>query len=247
MFKALQKLFFPGYNAQRYKTVRYAFPLVLVTALFASLASVISENNSYITISTDAQTITRDQSFYIDVSVTTHVAVNAVDLVISYPSDKMIIDSIDTGISVITLWESTPYAQNGNIYLRGGTYRKGFIGAHPIARIRAHATEAGEARLLIKDSRLVAGDGSGNDVETVASQSFNEAKILIIGDESGVVSAKASISIVTDTDGDGDVDLTDITLFMTAWFTGTSVFDFNGDGRMTFSDFSILLADSFLR
>lgn len=246
MFRKLWHALFPASSERQYQTVRYAFPLILVTAMFASFAS-IATDSSYITIRTDAETITRDQSFFIDVLVTAHVAVNAVDLTIAYPEDKIIIDSIDTGTSVITLWVNEPYAKDGTIYLSGGTYRKGFIGEHQIARIRAHATESGDARILLKDSQLLSGDGSGSDVQTVVSQDFNEVKIEISGDDEGVVTAKASISVVTDTDGDGDVDLGDVTLFMSAWFSKSSVFDFNGDGRMTFGDFSILLAESFIR
>ena len=65
--------------------------------------------------------------------------------------------------------------------------------------------------------------------------------------EDGVLSAEATISIITDMDGDGKVDLKDISTFMAAWFTKAKTYDFDGDGRMTFRDFSIILADSFTR
>lgn len=243
MFKVLWKILFPKYAAQNSATVRYAFPLVIATAIFASLASVVSENSSYVTISTDVTSVSRDQEFIVEVRATTHVPVNAVDLVIAYPEEKIVVDSIDTGTSVITLWAEEPYARDGNIYLRGGTFRKGFIGEHPIARIRVHAAEAGEARFLIKDTQLVAGDGKGTEVPAATSLA-NSVEIHVSGGD-GVIAGKAELSLVTDTDGDGDVDLRDIRSFMSAWFTGGSAYDFNGDGRMTFKDFSILLSDSF--
>lgn len=242
MFKVLWKALFPNHSQKHFNTVRYAFPLVIVTAVFASLASVISENTSYVTIRTDTETVVKDQQFTIDVLVTAHVPINAVDLVISYPQDKLVVEGIDTGTSVITLWTEAPYAKDGSIYLTGGTFRKGFLGEHTIARIKAHATEAGEARILIKETQLVAGDGKGSEV--IASDSENEVKIAITGSE-GVIKGEASIAVVSDIDGDGDVDLKDISAFMSAWFSKGSTFDFNGDGKMTFRDFSILLAESF--
>ncbi len=225
--------------------MKYAFPLVLVTALFAGLASVVSENSSYITIRTEAENVAEGEQFLIDIIATVHIPVNAIDLTIQYPDDKMVIESIDTGTSVITLWTEEPYAKDGNIFLRGGTFRKGFIGEHTIARIKAHATKSGEARILIKESQLVAGDGLGTIVPVHESDTYNEVKILVRSSD-GIIAGEASISVVSDTDGDGDVDLKDIATFMTAWFTRGSVFDFNGDGRMTFKDFSILLAESFM-
>ena len=246
MFKFVWKKLFPSYVGTHYDTVRYAFPLVLFTALIAGFASVITENSSYVTIRSNVETVVQDQPFFIDIRASTHVPVNAVDLVIAYPDSKMVIDSIDTGTSVITLWTQEPYAKNGNIYLSGGTFRKGFIGEHTIARIKAHATQSGEARVLIKETQLVAGDGKGTEVSVVESDTNNEVKIKVEGKD-GVISGKATITIISDTDGDGDVDLHDISIFMSAWFTGSKTYDFNGDGRMTISDFSILLADSFFR
>jgi hypothetical protein len=210
------------------------------------LAALITETSSYVTIKTSAETVAKDQQFIIDVSVTAHVPVNAIDLVISYDADQIKIDGIDKGTSVITLWAKEPYAENGNMYLQGGTFRKGFIGTHTVARIKAHGIKSGEARVVVKNSQLVAGDGKGSPVAVTETALHNETKILVTG-EDGVIKAKADLAIVTDTDGDGDVDLGDISSFMAAWFTKGSTFDFNGDGKMTFKDFSILLAESFRR
>lgn len=244
MLKKFWKLLFPTSSDRQYATVKYAFPLVIVATLFYSLASVITGSDSYITIRTTSDTVTQDQLFYIDVLATTHVPVNALDLTIAYPEDKMEIDGIDTGTSVITLWTEEPYAKDGNVYLRGGTFRKGFVGEHTIARIRAHATKPGDARVFLKDSQLVAGDGKGTDVAVTASEDDNEIKLAIVAKD-GVAEVKAIVGIASDADEDGDVDFKDISIFMSAWFTGRNTFDFNGDGKMTFKDFSILLAESF--
>ncbi len=246
MFLKLWHKLFPGYAGTRFDTVRYAFPIVVIATLFAGLASVVSENNSYVTIRTNVENVSRDQEFFIDVLVTAHVPVNAVDIVIAYPEDKISILGIDTGTSVITLWTEEPYAERGHVYLRGGTFRKGFIGERTIARIRARAIEQGDAKIFLSDSQLVAGDGKGTEINATPSSEHNEIRIAVSGTDN-VIRGEASISLITDTDGDGDVDLGDVSAFMAAWFTGGKTYDFNGDGRMTFRDFSILLADSFFR
>ncbi len=246
MYRKFWRLLFPRLAGTRFDTIRYAFPVVVIATIFASLASVVSDNSSFVTISSSASSVTRDQEFYITVSVTAHVPVNAVDLTITYPESKLSVLGIDTGTSVITLWTEEPYAENGKMYLRGGTFRKGFVGEHTIARIKVRAREAGEARVFLSDSQLVAGDGKGTTVDTESLQELNEVRIAVSG-EDAVIRGDATLALVTDTDGDGDVDLGDISVFMTAWLTGNKTFDFNGDGRMTFSDFSILLADSFFR
>ena len=110
MLKALWKMLFPQYAGGEFTTVRYAFPLIIVTAVLAGLASVVSENNSYVTVETNAETVSQGEQFTVDVKVTAHVPVNAVDLVIAYPEDAIVIDGIDTGTSVITLWTEEPYA-----------------------------------------------------------------------------------------------------------------------------------------
>lgn len=246
MFEKLWKLFFPAYAGKQFMTVKYAFPVVVLATLLASLASVISENSSYISITATETAVTRDQEFFIDISVTAHVPVNAVDLVLVYPDDKLSVLGIDTGTSVITLWTEEPYVKDSKIYLRGGTFRKGFIGEHTLAHIKVRAKEAGSTRIFVDKSALVAGDGKGSEVDVSETEGISEVKISVLSSE-GVLKGEAIISIITDTNGDGKVDLGDVSAFMAAWFTKAKTFDFDGDGRMTFKDFSILLADSFFK
>jgi hypothetical protein len=231
-------------SGRNFDTVRFAFPIVVIATIFAGLASIATESNSYVTISAPVTTTSRDQEFFITVAVSAHVPINAIDLAISYSEKTLEVLAIDTGTSVITLWTENPYAENGKIYLRGGTFRKGFIGEHEVARIKVRAKESGEARFFVSGTEFIAGDGLGTPVPAIESEE-NELRIAVLGNERGVISGEATISIVTDTDGDGDVDFRDISYFMSAWFTRANMYDFNHDGKMTFMDFSILLADSF--
>jgi hypothetical protein len=246
MFRKFKNIFRIKNNEKKFSTVHYAFPIVIVSTIFAGLAAVISDSSSYVTISTPVTSTVRDQEFFITVAVTAHVPINAIDLNIAYSEDTLEILSIDTGRSVITLWTETPYARDGKIFLSGGTFRKGFLGEHEVARIKARAKEAGDARLFVSNTQFIAGDGQGTVVESSQRDGNNEVQIVVLGD-SGVIKGEATISIITDTNGDGKVDIRDISAFMTAWFTRSSTYDFNHDGKMTFRDFSILLADSFFR
>jgi hypothetical protein len=246
MWQSLIRLLFPSYyHRNEYKTVRYAFPIVALTALFAGLAAVTTHDASYISFTTSQSSVREGETFTIEVKANAHVPVNAVDIVVDYPENQMKIQGIDTGTSVITLWTEDPYARGGKVYLRGGVFQKGFLGEHTIARIRAEATATGLAYVNLDSAALVAGDGKGTTV-TVEKVSDTQTRIYVTAVD-GSLEGAASIDIVTDLDGNGSVDLSDISAFMGAWFSKGKTFDFNGDGRMTFKDFSILLADSFFK
>ena len=227
--------------------------------LFASFAAVITEQESFITVKAIPENVKEGSNFFIKVYASAHVPVNAIDVAISYPRDQIEITGFDTGQSVITLWAEDPYAENGVIYLRGGSFKKGFLGEHLIVTVRARATKTGVAYVSKDSAQFIAGDGEGTEV-SVSNVSTDKSKILVANADgsfpispentdtgAGSLVSTVSIYIITDIDGDGNVGLNDISAFMSAWFNRTAIFDFNGDGRMTFRDFSILLADSFFK
>jgi hypothetical protein len=244
MWSWLRRLLFGSATKNR-TTVRNAFPIIAITALFAGLAAVSSQSVSYISITTSQTTVTEGETFTIDVKAFAHTPVNAVDVVIDYPENQMKVEGIDTGTSVITLWTEDPYTRDGKVFLRGGVFQKGFLGEHTIARIRMNATESGLAYVEVDSAALIAGDGKGTEVK-VDRVTDTEMRIYV-DPKDGELAGTASINIVTDIDGDGSVSLSDISSFMAAWFSRGQVFDFNNDGKMTFRDFSILLSDSFFK
>lgn len=223
-------------------TVRYAFPAVLALSAILTFALSAMSESSYVRISTVPEHVGAGETFTINIYAAAHVPTNAVDLKIAYPEKQIKIDSIDTGESIITIWTEEPYAKDGYVYLRGGVFRKGFLGEHLIARINAQAVESGVARIVASQAVFLAGDGKGSTV-SVSNNGSEVAQVSV--DEAGNLKSNVAIGIVTDIDGDGDVDLSDIERFLSAWRTSTSFFDFNGDGRMTFRDFGILLAKAF--
>ncbi len=229
------------------RTVRVAFPLILVSVGLVGAATVLTQNTSYLVLNPSKNAIQEGDRFSIDVFVFAHQPVNAIDISIAYPPSQATITGIDAGASVITLWTEEPYFENNTVYLRGGTFRKGFQGQHFIARINAEAKQSGIASIEAENIRLLAGDGSGSEVAVTSQQGQSSVQIQIANENGEVAGSVNIIKIISDIDGDGKVDLRDVSIFMSAWRNKDIIYDFNGDGRMTFRDFGIILADSFFK
>jgi hypothetical protein len=236
------------------RTIRYSFPVILGALVVLGALSVTSTDKTIIEIVPSQTTVRAGETLALNVYVSAHKPVNAIDISVKVPSSQLKVKGIDTGESVITLWTEQPYVKNGVVYLRGGTFRKGFLGKHLIATINAEAIETGLAYVNVIDSMLLAGDGKATEIET--ANSANEEVKLYIATRDGVLptdktgstfEASAEVNIITDIDGDGQVTLSDISQFMGAWRSRSVVYDFSGDGLMTFRDFAIILADSFWR
>lgn len=255
--EALKRIFWP-YRRHKSRTVRYAFPLLFLASALLAANAIDTQNESYVYIQSDASSVQENDTFEIRVFAYANEPVNAVDIQLAFPPDQVEVTGIDIGQSVITLWTEEPYIENGStVVLRGGTFRKGFKGEHLIAVINARAKESGLASFEVTDSTFLAGDGTGAEV-TVGSSGREKTKLVIAnadgsysavapaGQESGL-EASVTVRIVPDIDGDGQVTLADISRFITAWRNKTEIYDFSGDGEMTFRDFAIILAKSFMR
>lgn len=225
------------------------FPIVAVA--FGMLgASYLSGSSSYVILTPSPQYVEAGAMVEILVEAVAHTPVNTVDIEVAFPPDQLQIVSIDKGDSVITLWTAEPVIENNKVQLSGGVYRKGFSGRHIIARINARAVNEGNADVLVRSSIFLAGDGKGTpiaiDPDSNRKAAVQIGKIGVI-DPKTTISGKVAVAVFTDIDGDRDVDLEDIQAFMSAWRNGNSKYDFNGDGRMTFRDFAIILSDSFFK
>ncbi len=233
------------------RTVRYVFSFMFVLAALLGTASVISKDNSYVSLSTPQKTVNQSDIITLDVYVYAHTPINAVDIALRFPQDQVTVLSIDKGQSVLTLWTEEPKFENGLVTLRGGTYKKGFIGEHKIASIEVRSKTTGSIEFLADSTRLLAGDGKGTEIASGETPSVvvqvtdnnTPASEASVSDSS--LEAKAFVVVATDIDADGAITLKDISSFMASWFSTDTVFDFNSDGKMSIQDFSILLADYF--
>ncbi len=236
---------------RRSMTVRYAFPMVAILAAMLGLGAVTTTQQSSIRLESSAGTVNDGGPFSVSVYVAAHVAVNAVDIEVTIPPNVEVV-GIDRGESVITLWTVEPTVEGNKVILRGGTFRKGFIGEHLIATINAEARDSGLAEFKVTDALLLAGDGEGSTVPF--DETTSGARLYVANEDGtftdevpvGVDGAVATI-VITDIDGDGQVSLGDVSRFMVAWSSRTVLYDFNNDQRMNFKDFSIILSDVFFQ
>lgn len=241
----------PWHRRERSTTVHYAFPFVFLLATALGATAIMSDKGTYLIVESREQNISAGENFAVDVFVVARVPVNAVDVRLSLPRGQVKVLGIDTGESVITLWTKEPYVENGVVYMQGGTYRKGFIGKHRIATVNAQALTSGLAQIGVTHAELYAGDGTGAKVSVVPAGEDSTELLIAREDGTYLPSATAggdvSFTIIGDVDGDGAVTLKDISAFMSAWHNKTVTYDFNGDTRMTFRDFGIILAKYFLK
>lgn len=230
------------FSVRRYPTIRYAFSLLFIFATIAGMAAVISSDSSYVRIVVPNTTIDAGTQFFVEVYAYASAPVNAVDIAIAVPADFVEVLGVDRGESVITLWTEDPHVKDGSVILRGGTYRKGFIGEHKIATINLRAVTEGKAEFLVRDAVLLAGDGKGTPIAVADDSVVTSLYIFPQGQRSENIVAEGAIVILTDINNDGVVTLADISSFMSSWYGKGPLRDFDNDGKMTFRDFSIILA-----
>jgi len=229
-------------------TVKYMFPAVLGAAALLSALVLNSTNSSFISLETNVQAVEVGALFEVEVLANAHTPVNAVDITIDFPSDKLEVFSVDRGQSVLTIWTEDPVVKKSSVTLSGGTFRKGFIGEHELVTINFRALKTGTYDVRVSQATLIAGDGAGTNVP-VAAPPASTLALFNYDDGTSAEDIKIAINrgMVTDVNNDGKVTLQDISAFMGAWSSRTQMFDFNQDGQMTFKDFSIILADFFLQ
>lgn len=225
----------------RARTIRHTFSFSTV-AIVALMAAVLASTESpYVRLETPQKTVVAGEQFVVNVYVGAQEPVNAVDISVQFPSEQVTVDGIDTGNSVISLWTEDPYVDGDAVVFRGGTFRRGFVDEHLLGRINFVANETGQARFIVNDRTLLAGDGSGSEVSGVTTEPI---VVVAVGSD-GELAADVELTFVTDIDNDGKVTLSDINRFIDAWRKKQWIYDFNGDQTMNFRDFAIILADSF--
>lgn len=248
MIQSIVSIFSRIFRKKRSTTVRTAFPVIFATIVIAAAAITATENTSRIVMETEPKVINSGEEFVVNISAIAHAPANTIDIEISYPEDKIEILGVDIGQSVISLWTEEPHWEDGVLSMSGGAFRKGFLGKHFIARVRARGIGTGRAVIAPASVLFLAGDGKGTEINTDETDSDSEVYIARDGENiDNEITGRLTINVITDLDGDGEVSFSDIAAFMSAWRSGSEIIDFNGDGEMTFRDFAIILSDSFFK
>ncbi len=164
---------------------------------------------------------------------TANNAVNAVSGKITFPQDKLEVQSISKKDSVIGLWiEGPTYSNdNGTITLSGITPSTSFnTSAGQIITVVFKITHEGNALLEIKEGLVLAGDGQGTNLLTdTMSSNFNFAQ------------QKNSAGIY-DLNNDNKIDISDVSILISNWGTPKNQrADFDKDGIVDLRDLSILV------
>jgi hypothetical protein len=241
------QIFLKTVLVRKNNTVKVMFSLSFLSGLLLLGAAALTGNSvSYIRLESSQSVIEANQRFSLDIYAYAHVPVNAVDITLRFEKDAVEVIGVDRGQSVLTIWTEEPVIESDKVILRGGTFRKGFIGEHKIATVELLAKQSGQSEFFAANVTLLAGDGRGTPVSVAEAEDSSINLYVYDEDEDPAnIGVDITVSIITDIDGDGKVSLKDVSSFMGAWSNKSHVYDFNGDGRMSFRDFSIILADVF--
>lgn len=216
---------------------------IAITVTFASLVALLVTNltatqASRVSLTASEQIVQPEQQFKIDVYIDATVPINAASLDVQFDPARVEVLGINRGESVITLWTEDPRVENNKVLLRGGTYRKGFIGRHLIATIRVKALSEGHAAFAMANIQLLSGDGTGNSVPY--STQDNPPRVTIATANSQLAT-ETEVRSLADLDSTERITMREVSIFMAAWSNREVLYDFNNDGKMDLRDFSILL------
>lgn len=204
-----------------------------------------------ISLSPALGTVVLNQSFAVDVLVTSDVPVNAYSGIVTFDPAVLSVSQIDYNTSIADLWVEEPWYSNddGTVTFAGGTTATGgFTGSGSLVTITFAPRALGDAAITLTDAQLYEHDGFGTEVNL--SDTIDALfTVTSLTDRARVVAQKSEDRMVRivatpptpDLNQDGVVSLVDVSIFMLNFFGSDARFDFNQDGAINTSDLSILL------
>ncbi len=215
----------------------------LMAAIMVAVSSTETTNMSLVPA---VEKIAIGESVDIDVVISSEVPVNAFTGEVLFDKNVFTVESISYNTEVADLWVTEPwYSKADNtVYFAGGTTKSGgFVGKDNLLTITLKASNSGYVMTKLKNHRILLHDGFGTDATLPAS-----ADVLLsfyTPDESKPVAttwvqvgeAKPS----TDLNNDGKQSLADIAIMMLHIGGNNKRYDFNQDGLVNTTDFSILM------
>ncbi len=182
----------------------------------------------------------------VDVNVNTKTAINALGATIKFPEDILEIVAISKKKTFFDLWtEDTIISEEqGEIRFSGGTVKQGgLLGTGTVLTLTVRALRPGTAEIFFKDAEIYGHDGSG----LVLDRNMRTLTYTVTPLDSitGVVNPTKETSFTPNADfnGDGRVSLVDVSILAYKLVGSYDPrFDLDTDGKLGLSDLSIIFA-----
>lgn len=170
--------------------------------------------------------------FFVDVMATSDMPINAAEITVSFPTDKMEASDVSQDGSILDLWVQEPGYSNtaGTVDWSGGTVKSGgFTGTGKLVNIAFTAKKPGVGTLAFDTGLFAAHDGKGTTLFPVKN--------------SLLYTIRPKTKPSPDLNSDGLVNFMDISTWIAAYFRSYNPeYDLNADGKISTSDLSIFLS-----
>ncbi len=152
-------------------------PLLIIITIFLIRADYTYATNAQLTLSPSEQTVNATEIFSLKIMLNTDgAAVNRVLAKITYPSNLMSVQSLDTTNSFVDLWYQNNITTPGVLTLEGGISGGGVNGNNlEMATINFEAKSAGNATLAISEDSEVIQVSDGADILST----YNSSTVII--------------------------------------------------------------------
>lgn len=146
--------------------------LILFISLFiffANGATVFAVDNR-VYFQGPTSSIAPQSEFLVSVFLDAKDSVNAFDLEISYPPDKLKFLNFDNTDSIVDIWQASPSVPQNGVIRLSGAILEAFNGSNGlIIKLAFKASSANKAQLSFTKSNLYLADGSGTEIQAKAT------------------------------------------------------------------------------
>jgi hypothetical protein len=147
-------------------------PFLVLFIFFLKTPAVFSAETAKLYFGTPSTAITPASNFRIAVLLDTNVPINAVDLEVKYPQDKLKFLGSDNTHSIIDIWQTPPQMlPDNNIHITGGVL-KSFSGTKGlVVELSFKALSAGKIEFSFEKTNVYIADGKGTKANTIVETS----------------------------------------------------------------------------
>jgi len=222
--------------------------ILVAISVFAGtlVASVILTDNpmASIYVTPPISSVSVGDTIDITVKVKSNVPVNAFTGELIFDTDYFFVSNINYSTSIANLWVEEPWYNraNNSLYFAGGTtVDGGFAGTGELMKVTLQAKTAGDTTLTLHNIRVMAHDGLGSDIQlsepldTLFSIDTTPFITPIQETDTNSITIVQS-SLPLDVNKDGILSFQDVSTLLFALGSNKVMYDFNGDGAVTWAD-----------